>query len=452
MKPRDPVTSLDQFRKKINSYKSQSNGSNKFHRPITQEKGSILLDDVSEYIQRFVSFPDQNTLIAVTLWAAHTHMVEYFHTSPRLALLSPEPASGKTRVLEILETLVPQPMLCLSPSPATIFRKLSAKKVTLLLDECDTIFTKKGKEDTNEDLRAVLNSGYKRGATIPRCVGPKHEVIDFSVYCATAMAGLGELPNTIMSRSVIIHMRPPSPGERAEPFRSRLHQEIGSRLSNRLAAWARDVGKMAGNAWPELPDGIVDRLAEVWEPLIAVADAAGEHWPELARQSCRSLSSMARDTRVSLGLRLLADLRTIFADDDVLHTETILERLGNGEQFGLDADAPWHDLYGKPINSRKLASMLKPYKIMPQKVRIGNAALQGYRRESMWDAWVRYLPSLEPAIADHLEQKSITGSNGANFGDEKKQIESRQNKEMSKNNSSDPDDPDVPDDQVTEDE
>jgi hypothetical protein len=51
-------------------------------------------------------------------------------------------------------------------------------------------------DQSNEDLRALLNSGYKRGATIPRCVGPKHDVQNFTVYCATALAGLGELPDT----------------------------------------------------------------------------------------------------------------------------------------------------------------------------------------------------------------------------------------------------------------
>ena len=68
--------------------------------------GAEVLDEIQVFIDRFCAFPDDNALTAVTLWAAHTHMVEYFHTTPRLAFLSPEPASGKTRALEVLDLLV----------------------------------------------------------------------------------------------------------------------------------------------------------------------------------------------------------------------------------------------------------------------------------------------------------------------------------------------------------
>ena len=125
--------------------------------------GAAVLEDVKTFISRFCSFPDSNALVAVALWTAHAHMVEHFHTTPRLALLSPEPGSGKTRVLEVLALLVPHSMFCLSASPAAIFRTLANNRITLLVDECDAIFQRRGKDDGNEDLRALLNAGYKRG-------------------------------------------------------------------------------------------------------------------------------------------------------------------------------------------------------------------------------------------------------------------------------------------------
>jgi hypothetical protein len=94
-----------------------------------------------------------------------------------------------------------------------------------------------------------------------------------------------------------------------------------------------------------------------------------------------------------LGVRLLGDLRTVFANEDAMHTETILERLADGEESGLEADSPWGDLRGKPINSRQLAEMLRPYGVSSLKVKINGRALQGYRRADLHDAWARYLPS-----------------------------------------------------------
>ena len=139
--------------------------------------------------------------------------MQHFHTTPRLALLSPEAASGKTRVLEILDLLVSESLLALNVSSAAVFRTLSQKQVTLLFDEVDAIWSKRGKDDNHEDLRALLNAGYKKGATIPRCVGPKHEVTNFPVFGAVALAGLGDLPDTIMSRAVIVRMRRRAPTE-----------------------------------------------------------------------------------------------------------------------------------------------------------------------------------------------------------------------------------------------
>jgi hypothetical protein len=367
--------------------------------------GSALLMEVRSFIKRFCSFPDENALTAVTLWAAHAHMVRHFHTTPRLALISPEPGSGKTRVLEILDLLVSKSMFCLSASSAAIFRTLAKGSVTLLVDECDTIFTRRGRDDANEDLRALLNSGYKRGAMIPRCVGPKHDVQNFPVYCAAALAGLGELPDTIMTRSVVIHMHRRAPGEHVEAFRIRTHAAEGHELREHLARWATLIGSTAGKSWPVLPEGIVDRSAEVWEPLLAVAEAAGGVWSQRAREACISMCQAQKGNRVSLGIRLLSDLRILFANagnPEALHTETIITRLCAGLKFGLEDDAPWNQLRGEPLGVRGLASLLKPYAVSSRKVNVGGRSLQGYRREDLWDAWARYLPPMYASV-EHPE-------------------------------------------------
>ena len=378
-----------------------------------ESAGFEILDDTRAFIARFCAFPDKHCLTAITLWAAHTHIVEHLHTTPRLALLSPEAGSGKTRVLEVLDLLVPEPLFTLNASPAAVFRTLANGRITLLFDEVDAIWSKGGKDDNHEDLRALLNSGYKVGATIPRCVGPKHDVIRFEVFCPVALAGLGDLPDTIMSRSVIIRMRRRAPNEKVDPFRSREHDHLGHAIRDRLAGWGASVGKSAGEAWPTLPDGIVDRPAEVWEPLLAVAEAAGGDWPVTAREACLSLCAVAEDRRASLGVRLLADIRTIFekaGNPEGLHTATILQRLVEGSS--LEDDAPWSDLRGKPIAVRGLATMLRKYGIRPKKVREPHGeSLQGYERAALWDAWQRYLPPVS-AEAEHPEQTEHA-SNGA---------------------------------------
>jgi hypothetical protein len=352
--------------------------------------GAVVLDDTRDFIRRFCVFPDSHSLVAVTLWAAHTHAVDEFYSTPRLAVISAVLSSGKTRVLEILNLLVDSPMFAFNASPATVYRRLNDRRITLLFDEVDTVWTSRGRDDDHADLRALLNAGYKRGAVVPRCVGPKHDVVDFDVFCPVAMAGIGELPETIMSRSVVIKMRRRSPSEKVEPYRDRIHDAEGHALRDRLASWVGSIAEAAGSDYPDLPPEVVDRPAEVWEPLITIADQAGGEWPTVARQAATHLCKVAEDRRVTLEVRLLQDLRTIFGDEDKLPTATIIERLTVGTD--LDDDAPWADLRGKAIDSRKVASLLRPFGIRSRNIQVGGQRPKGYLREDLYESWQRYLP------------------------------------------------------------
>ncbi len=297
--------------------------------------------------------------MASALWAAHTHALDAFDNTPRLAYLSPEPGSGKTRALEVLELLVPSGVHTVNVSVSYLSRRIADEesRPTVLFDEADTVFGPKASKD-HEELRGILNAGYRRGAITGRSVirGKTVGHEELPAFCAVALAGLGDLPDTVMTRSVVVRMRRRAPHERVEPYRRRQHGWDGEQLHDRLAEWARTVQHELQNAWPELPDGIEDRNADVWEPLLAVADAAGADWPDRARQAAVAMVTDAAARPATLGIRLLGDLRQVFeeAGADVLATDTILDRL-----LHLD-ESPWGDLRGKPLDSRGLARRLKP--------------------------------------------------------------------------------------------
>ncbi|MFF9274263.1 DUF3631 domain-containing protein [Streptomyces griseosporeus] len=358
--------------------------------------GAALLDEVEAFHRRFNVFPTDAAFVAVTLWDAHAHLLDCFDSTPRLAFLSPEPGSGKTRALEIVETLVPQPMTAVNASAAALFRSVSSGngKPTILFDEIDTVFGPKAGD--NEELRGFLNAGHRRTGVTYRCIGDggQQTVQAFPSYCAVAVAGLGSLPDTILSRSVIIRMRRRARNEKVEPFRARVHEAEGHKLRDRLAAWAEQVRGTVMDAWPAMPDGVTDRPADVWEPLLAIADAVGGDWPERARAACVMLvtASKAND-KGSLGVRLLTDLRDhVMVGIDRLPTIAILDRLN-----ALD-DAPWADLNGKPLDSRRLSRMLAEYMtadnepITSRNIKTAGSVLKGYYAADLHDAWQRYCP------------------------------------------------------------
>jgi len=74
------------------------------------------LDLVESYLLRFVSYPSEHALVAHALWIAHAHMIDRFDTTPRLAFMSAEKESGKTRALEVTALFVPDPILSISGS------------------------------------------------------------------------------------------------------------------------------------------------------------------------------------------------------------------------------------------------------------------------------------------------------------------------------------------------
>lgn len=209
------------------------------------------------------------------------------------------------------------------------------------------------------------------------------------------------MPSTIITRAITIHMRRRAPHEHAEPFRERKVEAEAEPLREQLAEWLDRVGaeQLAG-AEPAVPDGVTDRAAEVWEPLLAIADAAGGHWPATARAAAVHFVTHAASSGSSIGTRLLADLRALFRTNGVdrMATTEILAALLDTEE------AAWGDLDGRPLDARRLAKELSRYGVGPGPARIGGSPTKGYQvagTTGLADAWARYLPPVgEPDPAD----------------------------------------------------
>jgi hypothetical protein len=378
------------------------------------------LSDVEAFLRRFVVYPSEHACVAHVLWIAHTHLMDVWESTPRIAFLSPERESGKTRALEVTELLVPRPVMSVNATPAYLFRKVSAPEgtPTILYDEVDTVFGPKARD--NEDVRGMLNAGHRKGATAGRCVvrGKVVETEELPAYCAVALAAIGGLPDTILSRAIIVRMRRRTKRERIKAYRRRVYKNEGHALRDELAAWANSVKVKFTNTYPEMPNGVEDRAADAWEPLLAVAEAAGGEWARRARDAAVALVEEAKESTPSLGVKLLADVRAVFnkAQADRLPTHTILDKLCAIEE------SPWGDLRGKPLDARRLAQMMRSYEIRPEARRDGESVYRGYARADLEDAWSRYLdplPAPPPETATPVTSVTagLEGCHGGHNGD-----------------------------------
>jgi hypothetical protein len=351
----------------------------------TATEGDKILDQLHEALYDYVVLPSTEAGDAVVLWIAATHAQAAWQHATRLVVNSPMKRCGKSRLLDIVEATCHRPLITVNISPAALVRSVGDDPPTILLDEADTVFGKKSAEN-NEDLRGILNAGHQRNRPYIRWDATTRQQENCPTFAMAALAGIGDLPDTITDRAVNIAMRRRAPGETVFPFRHkrdtpRLHQ-----IRDALAEWTTTITENLTEAEPDMP--VEDRAADTWESLVAVADAAGSDWPNRARQACKLISGEAdeNDVERSVSLRLLADFRQIFGDLDRLSTAAALDRLHR------IADAPWSDWYGKPISATKVAEMLRPYAVRPKLVKIDGETARGYRRDDLHDAWARYLP------------------------------------------------------------
>ncbi|HVA16208.1 MAG TPA: DUF3631 domain-containing protein [Candidatus Dormibacteraeota bacterium] len=348
--------------------------------------GREILDSVLAFIRRFVALAGNQVRI-VALWAAHTHVLDVLDCTPYLSVNSAEKQSGKTRLLEVLETLVREPWLTGRVTAAVLTRKIDAVKPTLLLDESDAAFG--GEKEYAEALRGILNSGYRRGGKASCCVGQGANTSykDFETFCAKAIAGIGKLPDTVADRSIPIQLKRAKRGE-VEKFRKREVEREASQIKARLGAWCARILEELRDARPAIPEQLSDRQADCCEPMLAIADLAGGDWPDVARRALLELCAEGQADDQSAGVRLLADIRQIFA-------ERQLDRISSADLVGALIEietSPWAELsHGKPITKSKLARILGRFGITPDSIRFDDGTRKGYKFSDFKDAFSRYL-------------------------------------------------------------
>lgn len=349
--------------------------------------GAAILDEVLAFGSRFIAFPSSQAAVAWVAWVIHAHLLDHLDSTPRLAVVAPEKQSGKTRVLEVTETVIPRPLRASSTTTAVLFRLIdSDERPTILIDEADAIWSERG---ANEELRALLNAGHRRGSNVHRMVGEgaRMSARSFSTFAAVALAGIGDLPDTLMDRSVPLRMKRRAPHERVERWRFREGQAEGHALRERITSWLDTVDELPV---PSDLDDVSDRAADVWEPLFMVADLAGGSWPSRVRDACRVLTSTA-PSDVSLRVRLLSDLRDVWpASASFIPTSTILASLSELDEAPWAPGGPFGD-HG--LTPRKLGTLLAHYDVKSS--HSDDRTVRGYRRADLDDPWSRYLPLRE---------------------------------------------------------
>jgi len=354
------------------------------------------VEAIEKMLRKYCVLP-RHAYLAVSLWVVATYLSSKFRAIPYVALLSPVKRCGKSRVLEVLLLLCFKPFSAIAPSPASLFRSIDQAQ-TLLLDEMEMLKPSKNASDTQQALIAILNAGYKRGATVPRCEGMGREikVVHWPVYGPKAFATTMRLPSTLVDRCIVLSMQRRTPDQEISRFRQACADREGKDIRDQIIGWVESFNEVVASLYDSLPDleFLNDRDAEIWSPLFAVCAAV---CPDLSGQLRDDAKALSRDKETldadeSLPLRLLEDVLAVWPSTEVkhLHTDKLMVALQQME------DSPWKSDF--PLTSRKLARLLKPFGILPRKSREGGPKedpKRGYFLAAVQKAVARYCPSLK---------------------------------------------------------
>ncbi|MFJ2186411.1 DUF3631 domain-containing protein [Kitasatospora sp. NPDC087861] len=373
-------------------------------------EGADLLAQLRAQIAKFVILPSDQALDATMLWVAATHLQGSWQHAPRLAVVGPAKRCGKSRLLDVLTETVHNPVATVNSSPSAIFRSITEEPPTLLVDEADTIFGSPKMAEKNEEMRGLLNAGHQRDRYVLRVVGKEHAPGRFHTFAMAAIAGIGDLPDTIMDRSIVIRMRRRAEGERVSPYRTKRDRPALHAIRDKIARWTAPLADQALCLEPAMP--VEDRAADTWEPLVIVADLAGGPWPRRAREACKRMvdaEAKAEEDNPG-GARILADIRRIFhanREADSLTTDHLLRELND------NAEAPWADSARGGLTPRALGAMLREFGITSGNVRLGDGTQRkGYTRHKFLDAWRRYCPTVHPITSTATDESTGTSGRG----------------------------------------
>lgn len=343
--------------------------------------GAELLDELAETYCRYIVLPPHGGE-TLALWTLFAWSHDAASISPLLVFGSPEKRCGKTTGLLALRYTSPRPLPAANVTAAVLFRAIERWHPTLIIDEVDTFL---GEDD---ELRGIINSGHvRRLAQTIRCVGDEHEPQVFSTWAPKALALIGRLHDTLHDRSIVLSMRRRLPSERVERLRGDADEAFRD-LRRHAARWAEDSTEELRGADPALPDGLADRAADNWRPLVAIADLAGGDWPARARTAALALSSEGATDTDSARTLLLGDVADLLAESGGRITSaTLAERLATMEE------KPWPEWRrGRPITPRQVAALLRPFGVAPRPIRVGGEPAKGYVLADLADPLARYLP------------------------------------------------------------
>ncbi len=377
-----------------------------------------LLTEIEGVIKKHVVLNEEEAA-ALAVWVLHTYTFELRDAVAYVAIESPEKRCGKTTLISVLAAMAHKPLIASNITVGALFRAIDVCRPTLFIDEADTFLAGNGA------MRGIINSGNTwrtayvlrlarsrrssaecggRNAELGRGPNIEHRTLNtehrmetapeknetgltrYSCWCPKVISLIGEVPDTIADRSIVVKMARKLTSEICAPLTELDTTEIRSKC----ARFALDATESLARCERIRGEGLNDRAADTFDPLYAIARLAGSDWEGRLHAAALFLTSAARTENT--GVELLLDIASIFMQcgrEKVFSRELVATlREGRGGMRSLA-------LRNSAIEEHGIARILRSYGIRPRTFRIGKEVNKGYEAASLREALTRYVPGNE---------------------------------------------------------
>lgn len=382
----------------------------------------VVFETLKTHFGDHAAFTSSNTPAVISLWTMGTYIYQGFDWYGYLHFTSPAKRSGKSQCLGLISMVAFNSTAPLTtPTLAYLFREVAANGSTICLDEVESL--RGGDKEKYGEIMALLNVGFKRGATVGRCEKGKDGnpiPVDTPAYGPKVFAGISHMIDTLEDRSFKIVMLKKKPSEKIKRFDDRKEETALNKLKDDLYIFGLNYGPSIVEFYNQdaglemLLDDLEldDRAKDIFGPLFAIAGIIDRESP--GTQATEQLKGFALEQK---GIRDSAEMN----DDAIVQAVEALAGveledgkriLTPGELLDLLKEYPALHWLEKSHHAGRLVSKLG-IKSKPRKME--GKTIRGYLLtvEIIEDLKERYLPpsstkSVTPVTSDGESDKNAT--------------------------------------------
>lgn len=275
-------------------------------------------------LKEMIDFSNEDSFYYLALWIFGTYCHRLFESYPYDFYNGPT-GTGKTRTLEVKEATTFNGILSPNMSPSALFRTVESRAPTLLMDETEKLYS----TDASQEIRQLVNSGYKKGAAVLRTEKTGDDGFQtqtFGTYCPKAFANIAGLDDVLQNRCVTTMM---TRSKNVDVMNARLmtkdRKDKWQDIRNQsyllvYEYWNRIAALIEDHADTEVVEGVIGRPLELWSPIFVLSELFEDEgctnlYDRMKRLAIKMVEEMMENFKDSQSGQMLRALRNMMAEN-----------------------------------------------------------------------------------------------------------------------------------------